>query len=253
LRIGLFVPAFQAESTLDEVLGRIPSDLWDSLATLVVVDDGCTDTTAEVARRWTVRDNRIRLVRHERNLGYGPSVRDGLRAMTESGCDFAVCLHADGQYPPELVLPLVRRMQVRSLDLLQGSRHLGGGALKGGMPFYKILAGKTLVGLENAIFERKLTDYHSGFLFYSRAALERIPFDRLGPSFDFDLQAIACACALGLAVGEEPIPTRYAGEVSHLNPFTYGMRVLSVLWRYRLGRFHRLCSPTAAPIRRGGI
>lgn len=241
MKIGLFVPAYQAEATLDGVFERIPSDLWESLATAVVVDDGCTDGTSAVVRRWMGRDDRIRLIRHGSNLGYGPSVRDGLRAAMGTGCDVAACLHADGQYPPELVLPLARRMADRSLDLLQGSRHLDGGARMGGMPLYKILAGKALVRLENAVFHQELTDYHSGFLFYSRSALERIPFDRLGTSFDFDLQAIACACALGLAVGEEPIPTRYAGEISHLNPLTYGIRVLRVLWNYRTGRFHRLC------------
>jgi hypothetical protein len=132
-------------------------------------------------------------------------------------------------------------MRERSLDLLQGSRHLSGGAKQGGMPLYKILAGKALVRLENATFSQDLTDMHSGFLFYSRRALDRIPFDKLGTSFDFDLQVLACASALGLAVGEEAIPTRYAGEVSHLNPVAYGLRVLSVLWNYRIGRFHRLC------------
>lgn len=241
MSIGVFIPAYQAESTLDGVFERIPSELWDDVVVVAVVDDGCTDGTADVVRGWMERDDRVRLVRHERNLGYGPSVRDGLRAALESGCDFAVCLHADGQYPPELVLPLVRRMRERSLDILQGSRHLDGGARRGGMPLYKIVAGKTLVMLENAIFGQKLTDLHSGFLFYSRPALERIPFDRLGASFDFDLQVIACASAIGLAVGEEAIPTRYAGEVSHLDPVGYGLRVLSVLWRYRLGKFHRLC------------
>jgi glycosyltransferase involved in cell wall biosynthesis len=211
---------------------------------VVVVDDGCTDGTFDVAQRWAARDTRIQVHRHDRNLGYGASVRDGLEKARESGCDIAVCLHADGQYPPELVLPLARRMELRSLDLLQGSRHKEGGARRGGMPLYKIVAGKSLAILENAVFHQKLTDYHSGFLFYSRSALDRIPFDRLGVSFDFDLQVIACACALRLAVGEEPIPTRYAGEVSHLDPLAYGVRVLLVLLRYGSGKFHKLCSPT---------
>lgn len=242
MKISLFIPAYQAEDTLEGVLERIPPRLWECLETVVVVDDGCTDGTSEVAHRWAARDGRIHLLRHDRNLGYGASVRDGLERVRESGCDIAVCLHADGQYPPEFILPLARSMESRSVDLLQGSRHKGGGARRGGMPLYKILAGKALVRLENSVFHRKLTDYHSGFLFYSRAALDRIPFERLGPSFDFDLQVVACACALGLVVGEEPIPTRYAGEVSHLVPLDYGVRVLLVLLRYATGGFHRLCS-----------
>ncbi|MEK7393696.1 MAG: glycosyltransferase family 2 protein [Fibrobacterota bacterium] len=241
MKIGLFIPAYQAASTLDAVFERIPAELWTHLAHIVVVVDGCTDQTESVVRRWMERDGRIQLIHHLANQGYGPSVRDGIEAIARTECDVAVCLHADGQYPPELVLPLALRMKERKLDLLQGSRHLSGGALRGGMPLYKIAAGKLLVRLENAVLGARMTDYHSGFLFYSRRALEAIPFDKLGTSFDFDLQAIACACAQRLAVGEESIPTRYADEVSHLNPFTYGLRVLRVLRRYRRGDFHRLC------------
>ncbi|MEN9309291.1 MAG: hypothetical protein RL173_3223 [Fibrobacterota bacterium] len=241
LKIGIFIPAYQAAATLDSVFERIPADLREHLAHIVVVVDGCTDQTESVVRRRMQRDASIQLVLHPANLGYGPSVRDGIEAISRTDCDIAVCLHADGQYPPELILPLALRMKERRLDLLQGSRHHSGGAMRGGMPLYKIVAGKLLVRLENAVFGVRMTDYHSGFLFYSRRALDAVPFDKLGTSFDFDLQAIACACALRLAVGEEPIPTRYADEVSHLNPFTYGLRVLQVLRRYRRGDFHRLC------------
>jgi glycosyltransferase involved in cell wall biosynthesis len=241
VKIGIFVPAYQAASTLDSVFERIPSELWERLVGIVVVVDGCIDGTESVVRGWMERDARVQLVLHPYNQGYGPSVRDGIEAITRTDCDIAVCLHADGQYPPELILPLALRMQERKLDLLQGSRHLSGGALQGGMPLYKILAGKLLVKLENFVFGARMTDYHSGFVFYSRRALQSIPFQRLGTSFDFDLQAIACACTLRLSVGEESIPTRYANEVSHLNPFTYGLRVLMVLWRFRRGDFRRLC------------
>jgi len=241
MKIGVFIPAYQAASTLGSVFERIPSDLWEHIAQVVVVVDGCTDGTESVVREWMERDDRVGVVLHPSNQGYGPSVRDGIEAISRTGCDIAVCLHADGQYPPELVLALASRMTDRKLDLLQGSRHLSGGAFRGGMPVYKIVAGKLLVKLENFVFGARMTDYHSGFVFYSRRALDAIPFEKLGTSFDFDLQAIACACALGLAVGEEPIPTRYADEVSHLNPFTYGLRVLRVLRRYRSGDFHRLC------------
>lgn len=241
MKIGMFIPAYQAASTLDEVFRRIPEDLWPHLETIVVVDDGSTDGTFEVIGRWMERDRRIARIRHPVNQGYGKSVRDGLEILRASRCEVGVCLHADGQYPPELVLPLARRMTERQLDLLQGSRHLAGGARSGGMPFYKIVAGRILVGLENLVFRAHLTDYHSGFLFYSRRALQGIPFHRLGVSFDFDLQVIACSFALGYSVGEEAIPTRYAGEISHLNPVGYGLRVLRVLGKFARRDFHRAC------------
>lgn len=240
MRIGVFIPAYQAVNTLDEVLRRIPEDLWSCLETVVIVDDGCTDGTDQVIEGWRRRDSRILAIRHPVNRGYGASVKDGLEALRRSGVEVGVCLHADGQYPPERVLDLASRLLERRLDLLQGSRHREGGARAGGMPLYKIAAGKLLVGLENLVFGADLTDYHSGFLLYSRRALESIPFRELGPSFDFDLQVIACAFAKGLRVGEEAIPTRYAGEVSHLNPLAYGLRVLGVLGKYLRKDFHRL-------------
>jgi hypothetical protein len=103
-------------------------------------------------------------------------------------------------------------MAAKGIDVLQGSRHLDGGARKGGMPRYKIVAGKVLTWMENRAFDVSMIDYHSGFLLYSRRAVETIPFDRLSHYFDFDLEVIACARARGLRVAELGIPTRYAGE-----------------------------------------
>ena len=82
-----------------------------------------------------------------------------------------------------------------------------------------------------------MTDYHSGFMLYSRRAVEQIPFDELSHYFDFDLEVIASARARGLTVAELGIPTRYADEESHLNPIWYGLRCLRVMLRYRLGRY----------------
>lgn len=240
MKLFVVVPAYQAEATLEATVARVPSDTWDSIATLLVLDDGSRDGTSAAAERLRARHPQAALSRSERNRGYGPTVRDGLAQARASRCDAAVVLHADGQYAPELVLPLASRLQERGLALLQGSRHRGG-ALKGGMPLYKFVGGKALCALERKALGLPLTDFHSGYILHGRAALDRIPYERLGDSFDFDLQVLACAAALDLPVGEEPIPTRYADEVSHLRPIPYGLRVLSVLRRFRAGEFHRLC------------
>jgi len=92
--------------------------------------------------------------------------------------------------------------------------------------------------LENHTLELKLSDYHSGYLLYGRRAL-LLPFERLSNSFDFDLEVIASAKARGLGVGEAPVPTHYGDEISHLNPFSYGLRVLRVLWNFRRGHYAR--------------
>lgn len=240
MRLFVVVPAYQAEATLEATIGRIPSSTWESVGTLLVLDDGSRDGTSAAAERLRTLHPRVRLVRSERNRGYGPTVRDGLDAARRSDCDVAAVLHADGQYAPELLEPLATSLVDRGLALLQGSRHRGG-ALAGGMPLYKFAAGKALGALERGTLGLPLSDFHSGYILHGRAALDRIPYEKLGDSFDFDLQVLACAAALGLPVGEEAIPTRYAGEVSHLRPIPYGLRVLSVLRRYRAGAFHRMC------------
>jgi len=241
-RVFVVVPAYQAALTLRETIGRIPESTWPHLDRLLIVNDGSRDGTGDVAMDLARVHPVIEVRHHETNLGYGPTVRDGLEEARRSSCDVAVVLHADGQYPSERVLEFARACGDRKLALLQGSRHRDGGARRGGMPLYKIFAGRLLVALENRVFGLSLSDYHSGYLVHHRIALERIPYAALGTSFDFDLQVIACAASLGLPIGEEAIATRYADEVSHLRPVSYGLRVLRVLRQYRQGHFHRLCS-----------
>jgi glycosyltransferase involved in cell wall biosynthesis len=235
--LGIFIPAYNAAATLPEVIARIPKDLWADIGTVTVIDDGSRDDTSAVVERLLAVYPKLRLHRCERNGGYGMAVRIGLGACRESGCEFSACLHADGQYPPEKLVLFLEHMRRYRVDVLQGSRHLDGTARTGGMPRYKIAAGRALTFLENLCFGLHMTDYHSGFLMYSRKALRSIPFERLSGYFDFDLEVIATARALGLHISELGIPTRYAGEKSYLNPVWYGLRVLRVMGRYRLGKY----------------
>lgn len=233
------MPAYNASTTLVDVFERIPNDLWPAIAAIFVINDGSEDDTEDavlkLARRWP----KIRLVSHQQNYGYGTAVREGLRRCTEdSDADFIACLHADGQYPPEELSRFVTHMAEHNIDLMQGSRHKNGTALSGGMPKYKWLAGKILTAMENWSFDLEMTDYHSGFLLYSRNAVRSLPFDEFSPYFDFDLEVIATARARGLSLDELDIPTRYAGERSHLNVVRYGLRCLRVMVRFRLGRYH---------------
>lgn len=237
-RVGVLVPAYNAERTLAGVLQRIPARLVPER--IVVVNDGSRDGTARVARELARRDGRLELVDLPRNRGYGGAVKQGMRALLATTVEVAVCLHADGQYAPELLPELLAELERRELDILQGSRIASGTALSGGMPLYKYVAGRGLTALENLTLGLAMTDYHSGYMLYRRRALERIPFERLSDSFDFDLEMIAAGRARGLRIGEHPVPTRYADEVSHLNPVTYGLRVLRVMFRYLAGRYHRL-------------
>lgn len=238
--LSVFIPAYNAAKTLGRVIDRIPDDAWRMIRAVHVVDDGSSDATAAVAAALATEHASVHVFSAERNRGYGETVRQGMRLCLEADTDYVACLHADGQYPPEQLATFVRHMHGGEIDVLQGSRHKSGGALAGGMPFYKFAAGKILTWLENTVFGLTMTDYHSGFLVYSRRAVETVPIEKLSGYFDFDLELIACAAKRGLVVDELAIPTHYGDEESHLNPFWYGLRVLGVLAKYVTGSYtHR--------------
>jgi len=234
------IPAYNAEATLPGVIRRIPEETRGALGAIIIVDDGSADATAEVAARLARKHDTLHVLQLGRNRGYGGAMKTGLTAAADAGAQVVVCLHADGQYAPESLPSLLEARASRGLDILQGSRIAGKSALAGGMPLYKYIAGRGLTCLENLTFGMRMTDYHSGYMIYSRRALTEIPFSALGDSFDFDLQMIACARARGLYIGEWPIPTRYAGEVSHLSPVRYGLRCLGVMLNYKLGKYDRM-------------
>ncbi len=237
--LAIFIPAYNAAATLPGVMQRIPEELWPCILAVFVINDGSRDGTLETADALRAAYPKLRVHHAVANQGYGPTVRLGLEMSRASGCDYAACIHADGQYPPEKLPEFLAVMQADGIDLLQGSRHKAGTARAGGMPLYKIAAGRILTALENLCFGLSMTDYHSGFLIYSRRALETIPFTALSGYFDFDLEAIASARAAGLRIAEKAIPTHYGDEVSYLNPIKYGLRALRVMLRYRLGRYDR--------------
>jgi hypothetical protein len=148
-----------------------------------------------------------------------------------------MCLHADGQYAPEIIPDALSAMRSRLLDIMQGSRIASKTALSGGMPLYKFLANRALTFFENRVLKLSLTDYHSGMLFYARRALETLPFDTFSDSFDFDVEVIASARARGLSIGEIPVPTHYGTEISHVRSISYGVRVLDIMRKYAMGRY----------------
>ena len=235
--LSVFVPAYNAVETIRDVIARIPNDAWQIIEAVHVIDDGSTDDTATVAKALEQKYPKVHVHSFERNQGYGEAVRQGMKRCLASGSDYVACLHADGQYPPEQLSDFVQQMHSRRIDVLQGSRHKGGSALAGGMPFYKYVAGKCLTWFENKVFGLRMTDYHSGFLVYSRRALLTVPIELLSAYFDFDLEFIAWASRKGLVIDELAIPTRYAGEASHLNPIWYGLRALGVMGKYLTRRY----------------
>lgn len=237
MKLAVVVPAYNAGRHLRGVVERIFAHRPSGLERIIVVDDGSADDTAAVAEKLAAATPLLALVRRPQNGGYGAAMKDGLAAARAAGADHVATVHADGQYGPEVLPELLDTLGRRGIDLLQGSRIAGGGARAGGMPHYKIAGNWALNQLERRVLGLPLTDFHSGYLVYGPRALAAIPFARLSDSFDFDLEAIAAARARQLVVQEAPIPTHYGDEISYLNPMTYGLRVLRVLWRFKRGAY----------------
>ena len=244
----IFVPAYNVERKLCEVLSKIDESVL-SRAHVLVIDDGSRDGTAAAYQKFIESDylsasdndenlkSRFEYLKFEKNKGYGAVIKKGIEKGLASGAAFIACLHGDGQYPADKLGEFFADMEHRTLDVLQGSRlAVAGAAKRGGMPLYKRLGGRALTKLENRAFRVKLTDRHSGFIVFSSRFLETVDLNRLSASFDIDLELIALADAQNLAIAELPIPTRYAGEKSNLNVVTYGVRVLRQIWRRKKNR-----------------
>jgi glycosyltransferase involved in cell wall biosynthesis len=237
MKLVVVVPAYNAARHLPGLVRRVVAAQPPGLCRIVIVDDGSADDTAAIARNLAEQIPEVEVVGRPRNGGYGAAMKDGLAHARRLDADCAASVHADGQYSPEVLADLLASLDQHALDLLQGSRIAGGQALAGGMPIYKYAGNWLLNKVERWAFALPLSDFHSGYLIYGRRALTDIPFSRLSDSFDFDIEVIAAARARGLAVGEGPIPTHYGDEISYLNPLTYGLRVLRVLYRFKKGDY----------------
>jgi len=235
--VFVLMPAYNAGATIEQVFARIPAGAEQRITRYVVVNDGSSDETPAALARLQARHANLTVLTHARNRGYGVAEKTLLSYALKEKADVGIILHADGQYSPECIPDLLRPFDEDAADLVQGSRMLGGGALKGGMPLYKFIANKALTAIENAAFGMRLAEYHSGYMLYSRKMLQSIPFLKLSDSFDFDLEMIVMAHVKGLRIVEIAIPTMYAGEASHLRPIPYGMKVLSVVWSYRRQKY----------------
>ena len=234
----IFIPAYNVERELPDLLKSIPSAVFLRTVEILLVDDGSRDKTLSVARKFAEGEIRtsVRVESFAHNSGYGAVVKTGLLRARELSkllnVKFAICLHGDGQYSAASIPQMIQMLETSDAVICQGSRHaLKGGAREGRMPLYKILGGKFLTFVENRIFTNKLSDRHSGFIAYRTSFLKKLDLKKLSGSFDIDLEILATADAQKEKLVEIPIETRYAGEVSNLRVIPYGLRVLRIACR----------------------
>ncbi|MFJ8650496.1 methyltransferase domain-containing protein [Streptomyces sp. NPDC093546] len=238
-RIGVLVVAYNAESTLEKTLDRIPADFRPRIAEILILDDASHDATFTAGCRWSQLDGMPPTVvmRHTKNLGYGGNQKAGYALAAERGLDIVVLLHGDGQYAPELLPQMVEPLERGECEAVFGSRMMRPrDALRGGMPAYKWLGNRILTRLENALLGSALTEFHSGYRAYKVDALRRLPIDRNTDAFDFDTQIIVQLVDAGMRIKEIPIPTYYGDEICYVNGLRYAKDVVKDVLAYRLAK-----------------
>jgi len=243
----IVIPSYRAGHILSATVNRIPQEFFRLGGIVVIVNDRSPDRTGEVADALATSNPAIHVLHHERNTGYGGAQKSGLREGLRLGCDAFAVVHADGQYSPEMVLELLQPIMEGKADIVQGSRFLGGGALRGGMPLSRYLANRGLTMVENLAFGTKLAEFHSGYMLYSRRLLEAVPFGGLQDNYNFDAEMIILGQLAGFPCREIAIPTHYGDETSSLDPLPYGLNVLRMVARHLGGHYRRMLQQGGAP------
>ena len=230
-RVCVVMSAYNAERTLRQTVSEVDRALVDEV---VVVDDGSTDRTAAVARELG-----LHVLVHPRNRGYGGNQKTCYAAALAHGAEVVVMLHPDYQYSPKLLPAVIGLVASGHFDCVLGSRILGVGALRGGMPVCKYVANRLLTLYENLLLGYKLSEYHTGYRAFSRRLLETLPLAENSDDFVFDNQMLAQALWFGFEIGEVSCPTRYFAEASSINfrrSVQYGFGVLWTALEYRLAK-----------------
>jgi glycosyltransferase involved in cell wall biosynthesis len=238
-RIVVVMPAYHAGRTLEATWRDLPHDIVDEV---IVVDDASDDDTVSVARALG-----LEVILHPQNMGYGANQKTCYMEALTRGADIVVMVHPDYQYEPRLVTAMAGMIASGVYDTVIGSRILGGGALRGGMPVWKYVANRMLTLFENLLLGAKLSEYHSGYRAYSRGLLDAVPWQRNSDDFVFDNEILAQAIVGGFRIGEISVPTRYFAQASSINfprSVRYGLGVVSttiLALLARLGLYrHRL-------------
>lgn len=232
--ITVVLPAYNAAKTLKTTYDEIPFDIVDNV---ILVDDKSSDTTVLVAKEIGIEN----IIVHETNKGYGGNQKSCYNKALEINSDIVIMLHPDYQYNPRLIHSMSYLIANEVYDVVLGSRILGKGALKGGMPWYKYIANRSLTLFQNIMMNQKLSEYHTGYRAFSKRALKAISYNVNSDDFVFDNQMLAQLFYAGFEIAEITCPTRYFKEASSINirrSIQYGFGVIGVSMAYFLQKIH---------------
>lgn len=228
LKVVVIMPAYNAAETLEQTWREIPFDIVDEV---ILTDDRSKDNTAEVARKLGVQH----VIVHEKNRGYGGNQKTCYNKALEIGADIIIMVHPDYQYTPKLIHSMAYLLANDVYPVVIGSRILGRGARKGGMPLWKYIANRFLTLTQNILMRQKLSEYHTGYRAYKKEVLNRIDYNANSDDFVFDNEFMGQICYAGYEIAEITCPTKYFEEASSINfrrSSVYGLGVLKVSFLY---------------------
>lgn len=232
-KIVVVLPAYNASKTLEKTFKEIPFNIVDEV---ILVDDKSSDNTVEVGKKLGINH----IISHEENKGYGGNQKSCYNKATDIGGDIVIMLHPDYQYTPKLIQSMAYVIANGLYPVVLGSRILGKGALKGGMPWYKYVANRFLTLVQNILLNQKLSEYHTGYRAFSGEVLRSVNYNVNSDDFVFDNQMLAQIFYKGFEIGEITCPTKYFPEASSINlkrSTIYALGVLKVSLVYRFTKW----------------
>ena len=235
-RVLIFIVAYNAETTIEKVLSRIPPSLHQDGVEVLIIDDSSRDETFLNVLRYQRAHSafKITVLRTPENQGYGGNQKLGYRYAIDNGFDFVALVHGDGQYAPEKLPALLAPLLAGNADAVFGSRMIDKRAARaGGMPLYKWLGNQILTAFQNRMLGTRMSEFHSGYRLYATKALAQIPFERNTNNFHFDTEIIIQMVLKNLRITELPIPTYYGDEICHVNGLKYAADIFTTMLRTR--------------------
>lgn len=232
-KIIVVLPAYNAALTLEKTYSEIPMDIVDEV---ILVDDASKDDTSELGRKIGIRH----VIKHEQNKGYGGNQKTCYNKALELGADIVIMLHPDYQYTPKLIMAMSSIIAFDVYPAVFGSRILGKGAIKGGMPMYKYIFNRMLTLFQNILMNQKLSEYHTGYRAFGASVLHAVPYNTCSDDFVFDNEMAAQIFFKGFEIAEITCPTKYFPEASSINfkrSSIYGLGVLRTSIIYRLQKW----------------
>jgi glycosyltransferase involved in cell wall biosynthesis len=242
-KVVVVLPAYNASKTIEKTYNEIDFSIVDDV---ILVDDLSKDDTVEVGKKLGIKHIFV----HKKNTGYGGNQKSCYKKALEIGADIVIMLHPDYQYTPKLIPAMTSLLASGLYHVVLGSRILGKGALRGGMPLIKYVANRGLTFFQNILMNAKLSEYHTGYRAFTREVLEKVNYEANSDNFVFDNQMLAQIWYAGYDIAEITCPTKYfddASSINFKNSSIYGIGVLKTSVQYRLQKWkllnHKIFQP----------